>query len=154
MVGGVEEEVDGVERVRKFESLAERRRRCRGKLCNLLGTWEKKTGGKGKKETRKTMVNMMQGNAAKITIDKRVYENKYVFTVVLIVKTKQRLSECTVVNVSELTKPHSHSWNLSDIVCVSAIEFEMHELRSILEDNSPVVPLDPRPGHVVVASFR
>ena len=100
------------------------------------------------------MVNSMQVDKVKFTIDKRVYENKYVFTVVLIVNTKQRLSECTVVNVSVLTKPHSHSWNLSDIVCVSAIEFEMHELRSILEDNSPVVPLDPRPGHVIVASFR
>ena len=75
----------------------------------MLGTWEKKTGGKGKKETRKTMVNSMQVDKAKFTIDKRVYENKYVFTVVLIVNTKQRLSECTVVNVSVLTKPHSHS---------------------------------------------
>ena len=75
----------------------------------MLGTWEKKTGGKGKGKTRKTMVNSMQENVAKNTIDKRVYENRYVFTVVLIVRTKQRLSECTVVNVSVLTKPHSHS---------------------------------------------
>ena len=75
----------------------------------MLGTWEKKTGGKGKRKTRKTMVNSMQENVAKNTIDKRVYENRYVFTVVLIVRTKQRLSECTVVNVSVLTKPHSHS---------------------------------------------
>ena len=75
----------------------------------MLGTWEKKTGGKGKRKTRKTMVNSMQGNATKNTIDKRVYENKYVFTVVLIVRTKQRLSECTVVNVSVLTTSHSHS---------------------------------------------
>ena len=75
----------------------------------MLGTWEMKTGRKGKRKSRKTMVNSMQGNAAKDTVDKRVYENRYVFTVVLIVRTKQRLSECTVVNVSVLTKPHSHS---------------------------------------------
>ena len=75
----------------------------------MLGTWEKKTGGKGKRKTRKTMVNSMQVDKAKFTIDKRVYENKYVFTVVLIVSSKQRLSECTVVNVSVLTKSHSHS---------------------------------------------
>ena len=125
-----------------------------GEALDLARDRERKHGRNGKRKTEKTMVNSMQRENAKITIDKRVYENKYVFTVVLIVNTKQRLSECTVVNVGVLTKPHSHSWNLSDIVCVSAIEFEMHELRSILEDNSPVVPLDPRPGHVVVASFR
>ena len=117
----------------------------------MLGTWEKKTGGKGKRKTRKTMVNSMQGNNAKITIDKRVNENMYVFTVV---KTTSRLSESTRVNVSVMTKTHSHSKNLSDIVSVSAVEFQMHKLGPILEHDSPIVPLDPRPSHVVVTPFR
>ena len=80
-----------------------------GEALGLAWDRERKHGRNGKRKTEKTMVNSMQRENAKITIDKRVYENKYVFTVVLIVRTKQRLSECTVVNVSVLTKSHSHS---------------------------------------------
>ena len=97
------------------------------------------------------MVNSMQRENAKITIDKRVNENMYVFTVV---KTTSGLSESTRVNVSVATKTHSHSKNLSDIVSVSAVEFQVHELGPVLEYDSPVVPLDPRPNHVIVAPFR
>ena len=125
-----------------------------GEALDLARDRERKHGRKGKKKTRKTMVNSMQRENAKITIDKRVNENMYVFTVELIVKTTNGLSESTRVNVGVVTKTHSHSRNLSDIVSVSAVEFQVHELGPVLEHDSPIVPLDPRPSHVVVTPFR
>ena len=122
-----------------------------GEALGLAWDRERKHGRNGKRKTEKTMVNSMQRENAKITIDKRVNENMYVFTVV---KTTSRLSESTRVNVSVATKTHSHSKNLSDIVSVSAVEFQMHKLGPILEHDSPIVPLDPRPSHVVVTPFR
>ena len=122
-----------------------------GEALGLAWDRERKNGRNGKRKTEKTMVNSMQRENAKITIDKRVNENMYVFTVV---KTTSRLSESTRVNVSVMTKTHSHSKNLSDIVSVSAVEFQMHKLGPILEHDSPIVPLDPRPSHVVVTPFR
>ena len=125
-----------------------------GEALGLAWDRERKHGRNGKRKTEKTMVNSMQRENAKITIDKRVNENMYVFTVKLIVKTTRGLSESTRVNVSVMTKTHSHSKNLSDIVSVSAVEFQVHELGPVLEYDSPVVPLDPRPSHVIVAPFR
>ena len=122
-----------------------------GEALSLAWDRERKHGRNGKRKTEKTMVNSMQRENAKITIDKRVNENMYVFTVV---KTTSGLSESTRVNVSVVTKTHSHSKNLSDIVSVSAVEFQMHKLGPILEHDSPIVPLDPRPSHVVVTPFR
>ena len=122
-----------------------------GEALDLARDRERKHGRNGKRKTEKTMVNSMQRENAKITIDKRVNENMYVFTVV---KTTSRLSESTRVNVSVVTITHSHSKNLSDIVSVSAVEFQMHKLGPILEHDSPIVPLDPRPSHVVVTPFR
>ena len=122
-----------------------------GEALSLAWDRERKHGRNGKRKTEKTMVNSMQRENAKITIDKRVNENMYVFTVV---KTTSRLSESTRVNVSVVTKTHSHSKNLSDIVSVSAVEFQMHKLGPILEHDSPIVPLDPRPSHVIVTPFR
>ena len=122
-----------------------------GEALSLAWDRERKHGRNGKRKTEKTMVNSMQRENAKITIDKRVNENMYVFTVV---KTTSRLSESTRVNVSVVTITHSHSKNLSDIVSVSAVEFQMHKLGPILEHDSPIVPLDPRPSHVVVTPFR
>ena len=125
-----------------------------GEALGLAWDRERKNGRNGKRKTEKTMVNSMQRENAKITIDKRVNENMYVFTVELIVKMTNGLSESTRVNVSVVTKTHSHSRNLSDIVSVSAVEFQMHKLGPILEHDSPIVPLDPRPSHVIVTPFR
>ena len=100
------------------------------------------------------MVNSMQLGNAKVTLDKRANEDWYKFTLTLIVEIKQRLSEGTSVNVVVATNSQQYSMNLSDIVCVSSIQFEVDKLRAILEDDSPVAPLDSCPRYVIVASFR
>ena len=69
----------------------------------------KETWAEWEKENKENNGEFNAIKRCKDMIDKRVYENMYVFTVVLIVKTKHRLSECTVVNVSVLTTSHSHS---------------------------------------------
>ena len=58
------------------------------------------------------------------------------------------------MSVCVVTKSHSLSRNLMNVVPRFEIHFEMHELRPILDHDLPIVPFDFCPSNVVVTSFR
>ena len=55
--------------------------------------------------------------------------------------------------VGVVTKSHSLFVNLDIIVSGSAVQFEVYNLRPVLEHDSPVAPFDSSPCDMIVPSF-
>ena len=58
------------------------------------------------------------------------------------------------MSVCVVTKSHSLSRNLMNVVPRFEIQFEMHELRPIFDHDLPIAPFDFSPNNMIVTSFR